>query len=211
MPSLFDLAWLTFCKVICSTIIDHVEQIRKTKQIRLAYYYFDFSNKDLQKLDTLLRCLIWQLCNHDEHLPPAARALWESCDGGRRQASVQVLADTLFGLLQDPSRQDYVVIDALDECPIESRELFYELFLDRISKQTGLFNFLFTSRKEPDIEQRMTELEKLHNVPILTGDVDSDVRLHVGRSISSHRSMKAWSKELKAEIEDAISGGAHGM
>jgi hypothetical protein len=99
----------------------------------------------------------------------------------------------------------------LDECPIESREEFYELFLDRIQTQKGSFNFFFTSRKESDIEQRMTELVKLHNVPILTGDVDADVRLHVSHFISNHRTMKGWSKELKAEIEDAISGGAHGV
>lgn len=52
-------------------------------------------------------------------------------------------------LRQDPTRQDYVIIDALDECPIESREHFYELILDRIEKheQTSSYNFLFTSRK----------------------------------------------------------------
>jgi hypothetical protein len=194
-----------------STIVDYVQQATKTKRIRIAYYYFDFSDKDIQKLDNLLRCLIWQLCNHDEQLPPAASSLWQSCDNGRKQASAQVLADTLFDLLQDSDRQDYVVIDALDECPIESRELFYELFLDRISDETGLFNFLFTSRKESDIEQRMTELKKLHNVPILTGAVDADVRLHVSRFIAKNRIMKTWSKELKEEIEVAISGGAQGM
>jgi hypothetical protein len=199
-------------QVICSTIVDHVDELCKGKpETRLAYYYFDFSDQDIQKLDTLLRCLIWQLCSREEFLPPAAVTLYESCDSGRRQPSENVLADTLFGLLEDPTRQDYVIIDALDECPIDSREQFYELFLDRIKDQTGSFNFLFTSRKEPDIEQSMVELARLHNVPILTGDVNADVRLHVIRFISGHRTMKGWSKDLKVEIEEAISNGAHGM
>jgi hypothetical protein len=86
--------------------------------------------------------------------------------------------------------------------------------LDRIEKheQSASFNFLFTSRKEPDIEQRMTELSvKLHNVPILSGDVNADVRLHVTQFVSDHRTMKDWSKDLKAEITNTISGGAQGM
>jgi len=203
-------------KVICSTIIDHIEELCKTKpDSRLAYYYFDFSDQDVQKLDTLLRCLIWQLCKHDEYLPRAALVLYESCDRGHKHPSDEALANTLFDLLsQDSARQDYIIIDALDECPIESREHFYELILDRIEKHepTSSYNFLFTSRKEPDIEQRIAELNvKLHNVPILTGDVNADVRLHVTQFISNHRTMKDWSKDLKAEIEDTISCGAQGM
>jgi hypothetical protein len=204
--------WL-IAPVLCSTIIDHVEELCKTKpEARLAYYYFDFSDMDIQELGTLLRCLIWQLCNHEETLPQTAQVLYESYDNGRRQPSIQVLADTLFGLLShNPDRRDYIIIDALDECPIESRERFYELFLDRIDRQKGSFNFLFTSRREPDIEQRMTELSNLYNVPIFTGDVDADVRLHVSRFISNHRTMKDWSNDLKSEVENAISGGAEGM
>jgi hypothetical protein len=86
--------------------------------------------------------------------------------------------------------------------------------LDRIEKhhQTGSSNFLFTSRKEPDIEQKMTKLRvKLHNVPVLTGDVNADVRLHVTHFISDHRTMKDWSKDLQTEIEDTISSGSQGM
>jgi hypothetical protein len=197
-------------KVICSTIIEHIEQLGKTRQIGLGYYYFDFSDKEILKLDSFLRCLVWQLCIHAEQLPEPVRELRESHQD-RRQASVQDLVKALFSLLRDPTRQDYIIIDALDECPIEIREQFYELFLDHIDQEAGCFNFLFTSRKEPDIEQRMTKLKRSNNMPILTGDVDADIRLHVSRSISTHRAMKTWSKELKAEIEDVISSGAQGV
>lgn len=123
---------------------------------------------------------------------------------------------TLFELLtHDESKQSYIILDALDECPIDRREQLFSLILDRLPNHPGSYNLLFTSRKETDIEHRMSEharaASKHHNVPILTGDVNADVRLHVGRFISDHRTMKDWSKELKAEIEDAIAGGAQGM
>ena len=92
--------------------------------------------------------------------------------------------------------------------------MFYELIMDRIEQHydMGSYNFLFTSRKEADIEQRLVGLsDKLHIVPVLTGDVNADVRLHVRRFVADHRTMKDWSKDLKAEIEEAISSGAQGM
>ncbi|KAH6699782.1 ankyrin repeat-containing domain protein [Leptodontidium sp. MPI-SDFR-AT-0119] len=202
--------------IICSTIIDHIEGLCKTKpEARLAYYYFDFSDQDVQKLDTLLRCLLWQLCKHDEYLPQAAWALYESYDNGRKQPSNEVLANTLFELLShNPNRQSYVIIDALDECPIDTREHFFELILGRIEKhhQTDSYNFLFTSRKEADIEKRMAESTvAIHNIPIPAECVNKDVRLHVTQFIASHRVMKDFPKHLKTEIEDTISNKAQGM
>lgn len=158
---------------------------------------------------------MWQLCKQDEHLPHAAWALYDSCDNGRQHPSDEVLANALFSLLvQKPNRQSYLIIDALDECSLERREHFFQLVVDRIeeNQNAGSFNFLFTSRKESDIEKRMAELTtKVHSVPIPTGCVNDDVRLHVAHFVSTHRTVKDWSKSLKDEVEETIAGGAHGM
>lgn len=200
--------------IICSTIIDHVEELCKSQpESRVAYYYFDFSDQSIQKLGSLLRCLIWQLCRHDEYLSNHPRSLYVSCDNGRQEPGDEALSSTLFAILNE-SQQSYIIIDALDECPLEGREQFHELVIRRIEGQPGSHNFLFTSRKELDIEQTMTELGqkiKLHNVPILTEDVNADVRLHVRHFIANSRTLKDWSQELRAEIEDTIANGAQGM
>jgi hypothetical protein len=165
----------------------------------------------------VLRCLIRQLCEHDEYLPKAVWELYEACDNGRKQPSDEVLANTLFDLLiQEPTRRSFLIVDALDECPTESREHFFDLVLDRIEKHHNAgstsYNFLFTSREEHDIDKRMAELSvKLHNVPIVTACVDEDVRLHVRQFISKHRAMRDWSQQLKTEIEDTVAGEARGM
>lgn len=158
---------------------------------------------------------MWQLCKNDEYLPQVAWALYESCDSGRQHPSDEALANALFSLLvQNPNRQSYLIIDALDECSPEGREHFFQLVLDRIeeNQDAGAFNFLFASRREPDIEQRMIRLTtELHSIPIPAACVNEDVRLHVTRFISGDRTMKDWSKDLKHEIEETIAGGAQGM
>jgi len=203
--------------ILCSTIIDHVEQLCKAKpHARLAYYYFDFSDHETQNLNTFLRCLLWQLSRHDDTLPPAVQTLFDSHDSGRKHASDEVLADALFGLLSgEADRPTYVIIDALDECPIKSRDDFCELILTRI-EQTGqtsrAYNFLFTSRNEFDIEKRMSESSAgIRQVPIPVDCVGADVRLHVRHFISVNRTMKNFPQSLKTEIEDTVSSKAHGM
>jgi ankyrin repeat domain-containing protein 50 len=200
--------------IICSTIIDHVEEICKSQPDRqVAYYYFDFSDQSIQKLGHFLRCLIWQLSRHEEYIPSHLWSLYVSCDDGRKEPDDEALASTLFATLTG-NQKSYVIIDALDECPLEGRDLFYELVINRIGEQPGNYNFLFTSRKELDIEQSMTELGQkieLHNIPILTGDVNADIRLHVRRFTASNRILRDWSQQLRAEIEDTIANGAQGM
>lgn len=183
---------------------------------RLAYYYFDFSNHEAQNLNTLLRCLLWQLCKHGLTVPSAAWTLYEAHDSGRKHASDDTLADALFEILRSELESpSYVIVDALDECPADSRDDFFNLILDRIERHGGqnrTYNFLFTSRNEPDIEARMGEsIAAIHNVPIPAECVNADVRLHVTRFIADNRAMKSFPGHLKTEIEDTLSVKAQGM
>lgn len=200
--------------IICSTIIGHVDEFCKSQpESRVAFYYFDFSDENIQKLTNVLRSLILQLSAHNEHLSSHVRSLYEICDNGRTEPDDELLASTFFDVLNEDQRS-FVIIDALDECPLKGRNQFYQLVTQRFGERPGQYNFLFTSRKEQDIEQTMTEVGekiKLHNVPILAEDVDADVRLHVRQLIAGHRTLKDWSQELRTEIEEKIVTGAQGM
>lgn len=201
--------------VICSTIIEHIEELCQSREgAHLAYYYFDFSNQESQNINTLLRCLLWQLCKHEQTIPSSMWKLYETHDSGRKHVRDHVLADALFEMLISPA-QSYVVIDALDELPLESRSEFFDLLIDRMNQQEHQnqnYNFLFTSRKEPDIQERMEGLAvSVHNVSIPAGCVNADVRLHVKRFIAEHRGMKNFPASLKKEIEDTLSSKAQGM
>lgn len=201
--------------IICSTIIDHVEEICKAQPgARLAYYYFDFGDQSSQNLGHVLRCLLWQLSSQDLFVSAPVLDLYAASDNGRKQVSDERLASTLSKVLQG-IQQAFIILDALDECAEEERHHFFDLLLDHIGSGPAKANFLITSRKEPDIAERMGELRevvKLHAMPVLTGDVATDIRLYVATQLSTQRATRAWDNQaLRKEVEDTIAERAQGM
>ena len=88
------------------------------------------------------------------------------------------------------------------------------MVLRKIGQRPGNYNFLFTCRKEFDIEESIKRISKhaaLHIIEIQAGDVDFDVRLHVRRFVSEHRRISKWSEYIHDEIENALVQGSQGM
>jgi ankyrin repeat protein len=203
---------------LCSTIIDHIQKhCQSSPGARLAYYYFDFSDLEKLKVSTLLRSLIVQLCHVLQDLPEDLEDLYKECNQGRSNPSEETLVEILFRLL-DSASQTYIVIDGLDECPSNSetseRSRFHELVVSNIGQLPGQYNFLFTSRKEHDINEAMKALADqctLQEVPIDIKKVDADVRMHVRRFISEHKRIKTWSEPVRKEIEGELVKGSKGM
>ena len=141
-------------------------------------------------------------------------ALYTECDNGRKAASEELLASALFAEILKGGRQAFIILDAVDECPRDERECFFDLFLEHAGLETTTANFLFTSRKEHDIEERMSEVEaviKLHVMPIFTGNVAADIRLYVANQLATRRSTRNWDKSLRKDVEDSIAEGACGI
>jgi hypothetical protein len=149
-----------------------------------------------------------------DSLPEALNTLYDECNRGRSGAAEEDLVNVLFHIL-DSDIMTYVLIDGLDECPVDQeRPRLEKLLLESIGKHPGHFNFLFTSRKEFDIEECMKRLSKqvdLHMIPIQTEDVDQDVRLHVQKFISGHKRISTWSQTVRREIEESLVNGSQGM
>jgi hypothetical protein len=204
--------------IMCSTIIEQVEKLcHSNNGSRLGYYYFDFSDAANQKLSVLLRSLLFQLCMKLDMVPDALSVLYDECDRGRSNPSEKILADNLFGIL-DSDKQTYIIVDGLDECPYDpnnsERSRFNDLILGEIGRRPGNYNFLFTSRKEYDIEEAMKAASKradLHIIEIQAENVDSDVRLYIQRSVSGHKRISKWTASIREEIEDELVKGSQGM
>ena len=110
------------------------------------------------------------------------------------------------------SKEVYIIIDALDECPYNNGERARLVSLLSSFKDFNLLNFhiLVTSRKEPDL----VGIEKLVTFPpigIQTGDVNGDILLHVRKQLCNDPKLCDWPQETKDEIEMKLSRGAHGM
>lgn len=147
-------------------------------------------------------------------LPDDLNVLFDECDRGRSDPAEERLIDVFFDLL-DSGDLTYIVIDGLDECPLQNeRPRFVSSILEPLGQYHGNYNFLFTSRKEFDIEESMKRAAKqtnLYTISIQTEDVNSDVRLHVQRFVSGHKRISTWSQPVRQEIEDTLVKGSQGM
>ncbi len=98
--------------------------------------------------------------------------------------------------------------DALDECPKEERQVFFETFVKGFLPSN--LNVLITSRKETDIEAALGPSFS-RTICIQNTVIDGDVKIHVGKVIAREAPRLKWKPAIRDEILDAIVNGAHGM
>jgi len=138
--------------VLCSTIIEEVSHhCWSDPSSVLAYFYFDFSDTQLQQSESLIRSLITQVSSHYSTCPDLLVTLYSQHLDGQRQPTTKGLMSTLKAMLKGKGFQHvYVIMDALDEC--EDREQLLLLIQEITEWKLGTMHILATSRKERDIE-----------------------------------------------------------
>ncbi|KAJ7669092.1 ankyrin repeat-containing domain protein [Mycena rosella] len=81
----------------------------------IAFFYFDFKDKEGQAMDSALRRIVLQLSAQSVHPHRALEQQYKSKSTGQTLPTYQDLLNILEELLQDIGRT-YIVLDALDEC-----------------------------------------------------------------------------------------------
>ncbi|KAL0929819.1 uncharacterized protein CTRU02_215249 [Colletotrichum truncatum] len=194
--------------VLSSTI---VANLRSTKDYITLEFYFDFNDVEKQKLDSLLRSLIFQLYSQNYN-PQTLHALFTSFNGGKRQADTKSLAACLSKMLNN-LKNTYIILDALDECT-ERNELLEWIKEFVLTHNLRCVYLIATSR---------TEDVFLRRLPIVIGKecclsldktaIDLDIRSYVMAKLEhSHDFVdKHLSPELLDRIICKVGGGADGM
>jgi len=102
----------------------------------------------------------------------------------------------------------YLIFDALDESPYRREFL---TILEQIRRWgLGIFHLLATSRKEQDIANLLNTLFS-HEVSMDASLVDSDIRVHVSKTLERDHDFQSHSAEERKLIETTFTEGAHGM
>jgi hypothetical protein len=159
----------------------------------------------------MVRSLVSQLSQQCVQLPITLETLFSTCENGQRQPSLYALLDVLQELLfQFP--EAYIILDALDECPIRAELLS---ILKSIAEwQLDKLHLLVTSRKEADIEIALEYLVESSNVICLQSKlVDQDILKYVHQRLSADQNLRKWQKDpsIIHEIETVLMNGAQGM
>jgi hypothetical protein len=174
----------------------------------MAFFYFDFNNKDTLP-DAALRSLIEQFSVQCASMPYALQSLFSKNEqgGAHRQPGQEDLMSTLKAIIRS-FQTVYIVFDALDECPERSR--FLAVLREIHSWEFGLLHLLATSRKERDIQEMLGGLSS-HEIPMDESLVDSDIKVHVTRTLEDDGKFRRYSPEAKKMVKTALMKDAGGM
>ncbi|KAK6349854.1 hypothetical protein TWF696_006117 [Orbilia brochopaga] len=204
--------------ILCSSIIEHMREMCKLDDTRIAFFYFGFNDATTQKLGHILRSLIVQLSEYNPNLSADLRHLYEKCDNGRKEPDDGSLASIFFNVL-DEGPNSYLIIDALDEFPVGERKQLFDLITEHLratQNKPSQYNILFTSRTELDIKNaiaKIRETTQVYDVPMSVNDIDADIRLYVRQFLNNqdNGTFRFLSPSLRKEIEEKLLLGASGM
>jgi hypothetical protein len=182
----------------------------------MAYFYFDFRDVEKQKLRNLLPSLLIQLSARSNPCCDILSRLYSSHDRGVRKPNNRAMVECLKEMLaSDPHGPTYIIIDALDECPITTIPSPREEVLDFVEELVGLHlpnvHICVTSRPEHDIQ---AILEPLTVHPVSLHDErgqQGDIAKYVASFVQSDQRMRRWREEDKNLVIETLLEKADGM
>jgi hypothetical protein len=183
----------------------------------MAYFYFDFRDVDKQKLQNLLPSLLVQLSARSDLCCDILCRLYSSHDRGVRKPSDRAMVECLKEMLTlEAQGPTYIILDALDECPITStipspREEVLKLVAELVGLQLPNLHICVTSRPEHDIQAVLGCLT-LHPVS-LHDEVgqQQDIADYVASFVHSDQRMRRWREEDRDLVITTLSEKAGGM
>jgi hypothetical protein len=183
----------------------------------MAYFYFDFRDVDKQKLGNLLPSLLIQLSARSDPCCDILSRLYSSHDRGVRnpsdRAMIECLKEMLTAEAQGPT---YIIMDALDECPITStipspREEVLELVEELVGLHLPSVHICVSSRPEHDIQAVFKDLApravSLHD----ESGQQEDIAEFVDSFVRTDRKVRRWRDEDKELAIKILSEKADGM
>ena len=200
-----------------SAAIQDIEGMHEAGLATMAYYYFDFRDVKKQDLYGLLSSLILQLSSESDSCFNVLSQLYSDHTRGMRKPDIDALKICMKDMLSLPGQAPiYIIIDALDECPILSgtptaREEVLVLIEELVDLKLPNVHLCVASRPEMDIR---VVLEQLTSLKISLHDErgqQEDIIKYIKSVVYSDRSMRRWKEEDKQLVIDTLSDRADGM
>jgi len=205
--------------VLCSAIIENIKHMQEARSFLFAYYYFDFQDASKRDLRGLLSSLLMQLSECSVVCWEILYQSYTRCDDGSNQPSEAALAACLKDMLESQAQVPiYIIVDALDECPITTgtpspRKRVLNFVKDLVGRKYSNLHICITSRPEQDIQATLNPLTSpscqvsLHEE---IGQVD-DINGYIRFFVHSHEAMRSWRIEDKELVINTLSERAGGM
>ena len=200
-----------------SSVIQDIQDTCQTGLATFAFFYFDFRDISKQDARGLLSSLLIQLCRESDKYSRILSSRYSKHGNGTRQPSEEVLIECLKDMLKVSKQGElYIVVDALDECPIfpgypTPREQVLEVLRELVVLHLPHVHFCFTSRPEVDIRNAMKDLAD-HNVSLHNQvGQNRDISKYIKFIFSSDPQIQRWTEKDKKLAKDTLLRRARGM
>lgn len=202
--------------ILSSSVIKHLQDQHKSNATNvLAYYYFSFSDFQKQTVDGMLSSLIKQISARRPHIPQAVQSLGEYKNGGGRP-DTETLIEALIASMQGYSAV-YIIVDALDECPMinDERKKLLNSLRHILKAAPNSLHMFCTSRKEVDIDKATRslllepwgeEIDLSYQRKVLNDDIAQYID-----SILADADYDTWPESIKEESKKVLMEKADGM
>ena len=183
----------------------------------MAYFYFDFRDVDKQNLSNLVPSLLIQLSARSDSCCDILSRLHSSHDRGVQKPKDRAMIECLKEMLAlEAQAPIYIIMDALDECPITTtipspREELLDFVDELVGLRLSNVHICVTSRPEHDIQVVFKDLAlravSLHD----ESGQREDIVNYVTSFVHSDRKVRRWLDEDKDLVIKALSKKADGM
>jgi hypothetical protein len=183
----------------------------------LSFFYCDFREEQKKERRGLLSSLLIQLCYQSDAYCAALSEFYLAHGRGSQHASDSELMKCLTNLLELPGQATaYVIIDALDECPVTTgfpspREQVLEVVTDLVGLQIPNLRICVTSRPEADIELTLGPLA-FHSVCLHSESGQAkDIADYIQYAVNTDAMMRRWRKADREHVIQELTSKAAGM
>ncbi|KAG4273322.1 hypothetical protein FPRO04_14559 [Fusarium proliferatum] len=180
-------------------IIDHLKQ--NTSQV-LSFYFCQATQSELRSAVSVLRGLLWLLCDRQSQLTSLVRSKYDS--QGRKLFedgyAFESLKRIFLDMLKDPCLREAVfVVDALDECSDGSRKDLINFILEASRHSSS--KWIVSSRNWPSIEVQFQDSENIR-VPLeLNKDsISQAVRMFIEYKVEQLARQKKYEPKTKDDV-----------
>ncbi|KAF3063054.1 hypothetical protein CFAM422_010404 [Trichoderma lentiforme] len=199
---------------LTSKVIDHLHATRQQEaeyDEGFAYFYCSRSDPERRQTKYILRSYVSQLArvpNHPTMIEKNIYTIYLKARKEKRGLSTIECETALFELINFYSRT-ILVLDALDECEMDTRETLVRVLHNLVDKGEGTVKVFIASRKEADIEEYLG-LRNL--IEINTADNKEDIEKYVEEEVAKVSGIwRSVSTEVKEQVKKTIGEKSDGM
>ncbi|THU92370.1 hypothetical protein K435DRAFT_967694 [Dendrothele bispora CBS 962.96] len=178
----------------------------------VAYYYFQFDQKETLSEHSLIRSLLAQLKTINS---TPLKTLHKALDGAT-QPSISQLQKALEQIVSSAKCPIYIVIDALDEYVQRVDHVYPErdqpllsLLGETVSWNAPNLHMMVTSRDEPGIE-KVIKKAGFMDIKVSTPSIDKDIALYVKAELSKDK-WRQWDLSLREKVQERMLKKGNGM